>query len=88
MGYAIELRRFDRATLRRLARTTKNGNQSRRLLAWLILRWWQSGGQMRPGSGGCGRPADNVRDWVVRLPMPVPGGVMMARAPGQRPKLD
>jgi len=65
MGAAIALRvDFDGATLRRLARKTKNANQSRRLLALAEIH----DGGSRSGAariGGVGLQI--VRDWVVRF---------------------
>ena len=85
MGAAIELRSdFDGATLRRLARTTTNANQGRRLLALAEIY----DGRSRSDAariGGVGLQI--VRDWVVRFNTRGPDGLINGKAPGRRPKL-
>jgi transposase len=85
MGAAIELRSdFDGATLRRLARTTRNANQGRRLLALAEIY----DGHSRSDAariGGVGLQI--VRDWVVRFNTRGPDGLINGKAPGKRPKL-
>jgi transposase len=86
MGTAIGLRAdFDGATLRRLARTTKNANQSRRLLA-LAEIYDGSSRSNAARIGGVGLQI--VRDWVVRFNARGPDALIDGKAPGQRPKLD
>ena len=86
MGAAIGLRAdFAGAPLRRLARTTKNANQSRRLLALAEI---YDGGS-RSGAariGGVGLQI--VRDWVVRFNARGPDGLIDGKAPGKRPRLN
>jgi transposase len=86
MGTAIGLRAdFDGATLRRLARTTKDANQSRRLLALAeIYDGGSRGNSARIGGVGL----QIVRDWVVRFNARGPDALIDGKAPGQRPKLD
>jgi transposase len=86
MGTAIGLRAdFDGATLRRLARTTKNANQSRRLLA--LAEIYDGGSRSNAARiGGVGLQI--VRDWVVRFNARGPDGLIDGKAPGQRPKLN
>jgi transposase len=86
MGTAIGLRAdFDGATLRRLARTTKNANQSRRLLA--LAEIYDGGSRSNAARiGGVGLQI--VRDWVVRFNARGPDGLIDGKAPGQWPKLN
>jgi transposase len=86
MGVAIELRAdFDGATLRGLARKTKNANQSRRLLA--LAEIYDGGSRSdaaRIGSVGL----QIVRDWVVRFNARGTDALIDGKAPGQQPKLN
>ncbi len=86
MGSAIALREdFDSTDLRRLARTTKDAGQSRRLLALAEI---YDGGR-RTGAariGGVGLQV--VRDWVLRFNAGGPGGLIDGKAWGQPPKLN
>ena len=85
MGTAIALRSdFDGATLRRLARTTTNANQVRRLLA-LAEIYDGSNRSDAARIGGVGLQI--VRDWVVRFNTRGPDGLINGKAPGRRPKL-
>jgi transposase len=86
MGAAIELRAdFDGATLRCLARKTKNTNQSRRLLALAeIYDGGSRGDAARIGDVGL----QIVRDWVMRFNARGPDGLIDGKAPGRQPKLD
>ena len=85
MGTAIALRSdFDGATLRRLARTTTNANQVRRLLA-LAEIYDGSSRSDAARIGGVGLQI--VRDWVVRFNTRGPDGLINGKAPGRRPKL-
>ena len=85
MGAAMGLRMdFDGATLRRLARVTKNANQSRRLLA--LAEIYDGGSRIdaaRLGEVGL----QIVRDWVVRFNARGSDGLIDGKAPGKRPKL-
>lgn len=86
MGSAIRLREdFDGPTLRRLARATRNANQSRRLLALAEIY----DGTSRTAAariGGVGLQI--VRDWVVRFNARGPDGLLDGKAPGKRPLLN
>ena len=76
---------FDGAALRRLARKTKNANQSRRLLA--LAEIYDGGSRSdaaRIGDVGL----QIVRDWVVRFNARGPDALIDGKAPGQQPKLN
>ena len=86
MGVAIGLRAdFDGATLRRLARMTKNANQSRRLLALAEI---YEGGIRSDAARIGGVGLQIVRDWAVRFNARGPDGLIDGKAPGKRPKLN
>ena len=86
MGAAIGLRTdFDGATLRRLARMTKNANQSRRLLALAEI---YDGSSRSDAARISGVGLQIVRDWVVRFNARGPDGLIDGKAPGNRPKLN
>ena len=76
---------YDGATLRRLAKTSGDANQTRRLLALAVL---YDGGRRGEAAtlGGVGLQV--VRDWVLRFNADGPSGLIDGKAPGQRPKLD
>ena len=85
MGTAIGLRvDFDGAALRRLARKTKNANQSRRLLALAEIC---DGGSRSDAARIGGVGLQSVHDWVVRFNARGPDAPMDGNAPGQQPKL-
>ena len=85
MGAAIGLRMdFDGATLRRLARVTKNANQSRRLLALAEI---YGGGNRSDAARLGGVGLQIARDWVVRFNARGSDGLIDGKAPGKRPKL-
>ncbi len=86
MGAAIALRvDFDGATSRRLARKTKNANQSRRLLALAEI---YDGGSRSDAARIGGVGLQIVRDWVVRFNARGPDALIDGKAPGLRPKLN
>ena len=86
MGAAIRLRTdYDGATLRRFARTTKDANQARRLLALAEI---YDGGRRNDAARIGGVGLQIVRDWVVRFNARGPDGLINGKAPGQRPKLN
>ena len=86
MGTAIALRvDFDGATLRRLARKTKNANQSRRLLALAEI---YDGGSRSAAARIGGVGLQIVRDWVVRFNARGSEALIDGKAPGQQPKLN
>jgi transposase len=86
MAAAIPLRvDFDSATLRSLARRTREAAQARRLLAMAEI---YDGGSR----GEAARIADvglqTVRDWVLRFNAKGPDGLVDGKAPGNPPKLN
>ncbi len=86
MGSAISLREdFDGTDLRRLARTTKDAGQSRRLLALAEI---YDGGRRTDAAriGGVGLQV--IRDWVLRFNADGPEGLIDGKAWGQPPKLN
>ena len=86
MGAAIPLCiDYDATMLRRLAKASSDGNQTRRLLA--LAEIYDSGSRGDAARiGGVGLQV--VRDWVLRFNTHGPDGLIDRRAPGQRPKLD
>jgi transposase len=86
MGAAIGLRGdFDGAGLRRLARTTKSANQSRRLLALAEI---YDGGSRSAAAKVGSVTLQIVRDWVVRFNARGPDGLLDGKAPGKQPLLN
>jgi transposase len=86
MGRAIVLREdFDGADLRRLAKSSKDGAQCRRLLALAEI---YDGGRRTDAARIGGVGLQIVRDWVLRFNAEGPDGLLDRKAPGQRPKLD
>jgi transposase len=86
MAAAIALRGdFNAITLRKLARETRDANQSRRLLALAEI---YDGGQRRDAARIGGVGLQIVRDWVVRFNAEGPGGLIDRKPPGQPPKLN
>ena len=86
MGSAIALREdFDGTALRRLARTTKDAGQSRRLLGLAEI---YDGGRRTDAAriGGVGLQV--IRDWVLRFNADGPEGLIDGKAWGQPPKLN
>ncbi len=86
MGSAIALRRdFDGLGLRRLAKSTKDAGQSRRLLA--LAEIYDRGARSDAARiGGVGLQV--IRDWVLRFNADGPRGLIDRMAPGQSPKLN
>ena len=86
MGAPLQLRTdFDGPGLRRLAKTSQDANQTRRLLALAVI---YDGGSRSDAAelGGVGRQI--VRDWVERFNAEGPDGLIDRKAPGNPPKLD
>lgn len=86
MSAAIVLREdFEASDLRRIAKTSKDAAQSRRLLALAAI---YDGGRRsdaaRIGSVGL----QVIRDWVLRLNADGPTGLLDRKAPGQPSKLN
>jgi len=76
---------FDATSLRRLARSTRNANQSRRLLALAEI---YDGGSRSDAARIGGVGLQIVRDWVMRFNARGPDGLINGKAPGGRPKLN
>ena len=86
MSAAIALREdYDGAGLRRLARVSKDANQTRRLLALAMI---YEGGTRRDAAKVGGVTLQVVRDWVLRFNAQGPAGLIDRRAPGAKPKLS
>jgi transposase len=86
MAAAVPLRQdFDGATLRLLARRTREAGQARRMLAMAEI---YDGGSRGDAAriGGVGLQV--VRDWVLRFNAQGPDGLVDGKAPGKAPKLD
>lgn len=86
MGAAIKLRGdFDADELRRLAKASKDANQSRRLLALAVIH---DGGRRRDAARTGDVGLQVIRDWVLRFNAEGPMGLIDRKAPGREPKLD
>lgn len=86
MGRPLALRNdFSAADLKRLARESRDADQTRRLLALAVIH---DGGSRAEAAetGGVGRQV--VRDWVVRFNAEGPAGLISKKAPGNPSKLD
>jgi len=85
MAAPIALREdFDGPGLRRLAKTTKDAAQARRLLALAEI---YDGGSRTDAARIGGVTLQIVRDWVPRFNQHGPEGLINGKAPGNRPKL-
>ena len=76
---------FDAASLRRLARGSKDANQARRLLALATV---YAGGTRSEAAAVGGVGLQIVRDWVVRFNAAGPAGLLDRKAPGQPARLN
>ena len=86
MGRALSLRDdFGGAALRRLARASRDADQTRRLLALAVIYDGGSRGDAAM-TGGVGRQI--VRDWVERFNAEGPDGLVTRKAPGAPSRLD
>lgn len=86
MGAAVRLRRdFDGKTLRRLARASKDADQTRRLLALATV---YDGGSRGAAAEIGGVTLQSVRDWVLRFNAAGPEGLIDRKAPGPAAKLN
>ena len=86
MAAAIALRAdYDGAALRRLAKASKDANQTRRLLALAVI---YDGGTRSDAAEVGGVTLQIVRDWVLRFNAEGPSGLIDRKAPGARPKLN
>ena len=86
MGRAVALRDdFDSRGLRGLAKRSKDGPQSRRLLALAEI---YDGGRRTDAAriGGVGLQV--IRDWVLRFNAEGPAGLIDRKAPGPQSKLN
>ena len=86
MGRALPLRQdYASDDLKRLARVSRDANQTRRLLALSVI---YDGGSRATAAhvGGVGRQI--VRDWVERFNAEGPGGLIDRKAPGNPSKLN
>ena len=71
---------FDAVGLRRLARSSKDANQARRLLALATI---YAGGTRSAAAEVGGVGLQIVRDWVMRFNADGPAGLLDRKAPGQ-----
>ena len=86
MGRALALREdFTGSDLRRLARASRDADQTRRLLALAVIYEGGSRGDAAR-TGGVGRQI--IRDWVERFNAEGPDGLFTRKAPGAPSKLD
>ncbi len=86
MGRALALREdFTGSDLKRLARSSRDADQTRRLLALAVIYDGGSRGEAAQ-LGGVGRQI--VRDWVERFNAEGPEGLITRKAPGHPPKLN
>ena len=75
---------YDGKALRRLAKASKDADQTRRLLALAAV--YDGGSRGKAGEiGGVG--LQTVRDWVLRFNAEGPAGLVNGKAPGGRPVL-
>ena len=86
MGIAISLRTdYSAGDLRRLAKASKDSDQSRRLLA--LAEIYAGGSRTRAAKLGAVE-LQSVRDWVLRFNAGGPAGLIDPKAPGPQPKLN
>ena len=82
MSYTVPLRGdYDAATLRRLARRTKDPRQTRRLLALACV---YDGKSRSEAARAGGMDRQTLRDWVHRFNEEGPDGLLDRRAPRYR----
>jgi transposase len=85
MTAGIRLRRdYDGATLRKLARLSKDSGQARRLLA--LAEIYDGGARGNAARIG-GVTLQSIRDWVLRFNRRGPEGLIDGKAPGPKRKL-
>ena len=86
MAAAVRLRSdYDGAALRKLARTSRDAKQVRRLLALAAI---YEGETRSEAARVGGVTLQIVRDWVVRFNAEGPAGLVDRKPPGCRPMLD
>jgi transposase len=76
---------FDAASVRRAARHSKDGAQTRRLLALAAI---YEGASRTEAARIGGVTLQIVRDWVVKFNAAGPDGLIDRKAPGQPPRLN
>jgi transposase len=86
MGVAIGLREdFTSQDLRQLAKRSRDGCRTRRLLALAEI---YDGGARSDAARIGGVGLQTIRDWVLRFNAKGPDGLTDGKAPGQTPKLN
>ena len=86
MSAPIGLREdFEARDLRRLAKASKDADQSRRLLALAAI---YAGGSRTDAAEIGAVQLQSIRDWVLRFNAEGPAGLIDAKAPGQPSKLN
>ena len=86
MGAALALRGdFDAACLRRVAKRSRDGSQSRRLLALAMI---YDGHRRSDAARFAGVGLQIIRDWVLRFNAEGPEGLKNRKAPGPPRKLN
>ncbi len=86
MGAAVRLRDdFNAATLRRLAKASRDPGQLHRLLCLAEI---YDGGSRGDAAKLGGVGLQTVRDWVLRFNADGPEGLIDGKAPGKKPKLN
>ena len=76
---------YDAQHLRALAKTSRDANQTRRLLALAAI---YDGGSRREAAKIGGVGVQTVRDWVLAFNADGPPGLIDGKAPGNRPLLN
>ena len=86
MSAAVPLRDdFDGPAFRALAKTSKDANQTRRLLSLAVI--YEGGSRSEAAAlGGVGLQI--IRDWVLRFNAEGPDGLIDRKPPGASPKLN
>lgn len=86
MAAAVPLRSdYDAEALRALARSSRDPDQTRRLLALSAI---YAGGSRSEAAALGGVGLQTVRDWVVAFNADGPVGLIAGKAPGARPRLN
>ena len=75
---------FDAAEVRKLAKKSKDGAQTRRLLALAAI---YDGARRTEAAKIAGVTLQIIRDWVVKFNATGPDGLIDRKAPGQPPRL-
>ena len=85
MGAAIKLREdYDGDAMRRLAKASRDADQTRRLLALAVI---YDGGRRTEAAKTGGTGLQTIRDWVLRFNEGGPERLIDRKAPGGEPKL-